>query len=226
MSQRGGSVTTYVRFGDRVYSPIIEDGEADYIVSFEKLEGARWLGCLKKGGKMCIRDRVKSDLILLESDERFARFTFKYFTPTHYVFTNLYRDQLTRNGHPECIYRLLKKSITSDDAVLVLNADDPLVSCFGLGRGNTVYYGASRIESDGDRNTSIYNDGAYCPNCKEPLEYDYYHYNHIGHYHCENCGLHRSDASYEITAADLEAGYCLLYTSYCFLFFPIYHLHL
>ena len=77
---------------------------------------------------------------LLESDERFARFTFKYFTPPHYVFTNLYRDQLTRNGHPEWIYRLLKKSITSDDTVLVLNADDPLVSCFGLGRGNTVYY--------------------------------------------------------------------------------------
>lgn len=158
--------------------------------------------------------RVKSDLILLESDERFARFTFKYFTPTHYVFTNLYRDQLTRNGHPEWIYRLLKKSITSDDTVLVLNADDPLVSCFGLGRGNTVYYGASRIESDGDRNTSIYNDGAYCPNCKEPLEYDYYHYNHIGHYHCENCGLHRSDASYEITAADLEAGYVTINGEY------------
>ena len=54
MSQRGGSVTTYVRFGDRVYSPIIEDGEADYIVSFEKLEGARWLGCLKKGGRLVV----------------------------------------------------------------------------------------------------------------------------------------------------------------------------
>ncbi len=43
-----------MRFGDRVYSPIIEDGEADYIVSFEKLEGARWLGCLKKGGRLVV----------------------------------------------------------------------------------------------------------------------------------------------------------------------------
>jgi len=50
MSQRGGSVVTYVRYGDRVYSPVIEKGEADIIISFEQLESARWLPYLKKGG--------------------------------------------------------------------------------------------------------------------------------------------------------------------------------
>ena len=50
MSQRGGSVVTYVRFGDKVYSPIIDVGEADYIVSFEKIEAARYVSNLKKGG--------------------------------------------------------------------------------------------------------------------------------------------------------------------------------
>ena len=50
MSQRGGSVVTYVRYGDRVYSPVIDQGEADYIVSFEILEAARNLPYLKKGG--------------------------------------------------------------------------------------------------------------------------------------------------------------------------------
>ena len=54
MSQRGGSVVTYVRFGDKVASPIIEDGEADYIISFEKLEAARWARCLKKDGKIIV----------------------------------------------------------------------------------------------------------------------------------------------------------------------------
>ena len=54
MSQRGGSVVTYVRFGDKVYSPIIEQGEADFIVSFEKIEAARWINCLKKGGKVIV----------------------------------------------------------------------------------------------------------------------------------------------------------------------------
>ena len=42
MSQRGGSVVTYVRFGEKVYSPVIDEGEADFIVSFELLEAARW----------------------------------------------------------------------------------------------------------------------------------------------------------------------------------------
>ena len=54
MSQRGGSVVTYVRYGEKVYSPIIEEGEADYIVSFEKIEAARWLTCLKKDGKIIV----------------------------------------------------------------------------------------------------------------------------------------------------------------------------
>ena len=52
MSQRGGSVVTYVRFGDKVYSPIIDKGEADFIVSFELLEAARWTEFLKPGGKV------------------------------------------------------------------------------------------------------------------------------------------------------------------------------
>ncbi len=54
MSQRGGSVVTYVRFGNRIYSPIIDRGEADYIVSFECMEAARRLPCLKKGGTIIV----------------------------------------------------------------------------------------------------------------------------------------------------------------------------
>ena len=52
MSQRGGSVVTYVRFGDKVYSPVIDKGEADFIVSFELLEAARWTEYLKPGGRL------------------------------------------------------------------------------------------------------------------------------------------------------------------------------
>ena len=52
LSQRGGSVVTYVRYGDRVNSPVIDKGEADYIVSFELLEAARWLSYLKPDGQI------------------------------------------------------------------------------------------------------------------------------------------------------------------------------
>lgn len=54
MSQRGGSVVTYVRFGKQVHSPIIEIGEADYILAFELLEAARYLPYLKKDGKIIV----------------------------------------------------------------------------------------------------------------------------------------------------------------------------
>jgi indolepyruvate ferredoxin oxidoreductase beta subunit len=52
MSQRGGSVVTYVRYGDKVYSPVIDKGEADLILSFEQLEAARWLEYLKPSGQI------------------------------------------------------------------------------------------------------------------------------------------------------------------------------
>ncbi len=54
MSQRGGSVVTYVRFGEKVYSPIIDKGEADYIVAFEKIEAARYASYLKCDGKLIV----------------------------------------------------------------------------------------------------------------------------------------------------------------------------
>ena len=57
MSQRGGSVVTYVRYGDKVYSPIIDKGQADVIISFEKLEAARYMSYLKKGGKIVVSDQ-------------------------------------------------------------------------------------------------------------------------------------------------------------------------
>lgn len=52
MSQRGGSVVTYVKYGDEVCSPVVTKGEADIIISFEQLESARWLPYLKKGGHL------------------------------------------------------------------------------------------------------------------------------------------------------------------------------
>ncbi len=54
MSQRGGSVVTYVRYGDKVYSPIVTAGEADIIIAFEKLEAARYAPYLKADGRLVV----------------------------------------------------------------------------------------------------------------------------------------------------------------------------
>lgn len=56
MAQRGGSVTTQIKFGEKVHSPSINTGEADVIVAFEKLEAARYINQLKKGGTLIVND--------------------------------------------------------------------------------------------------------------------------------------------------------------------------
>lgn len=149
--------------------------------------------------------KVKSEILLIESDERFARHTFRYFSPTHYVITNLYRDQLTRNGHPEWVFNSIKESIPSD-ATLILNADDPLVSCFSVDHEKVLWFGANKLSISTETCTSIYNDGKYCPHCKALMEYEYYHYNHIGCYKCSACGLNRHDTQFTVTDADLQNG--------------------
>lgn len=54
MSQRGGSVVSYVRYGERVFSPVIDKGEADAVIAFELLEAARWAEYLKQGGTVVV----------------------------------------------------------------------------------------------------------------------------------------------------------------------------
>ena len=131
--------------------------------------------------------RVKADVLLIESDERYAAQSFRYFHPTQFVITNLYRDQLTRNGHPEWVYDAIVPAI-HPDTELLLNADDPLVSCFGRNHEKVKWFGLDR------------------PVCKAPMTYDFVHYNHIGAYRCTRCGHHRHETDYTATALDLAAG--------------------
>ncbi len=149
--------------------------------------------------------KVKSDIMLIESDERYAKKTFKYIDITHYVITNLYRDQLTRNGHPEFVFEAIAESI-KPDTELILNADDPLVSVFGHDREGVIWFGADELSTDTKELVSVYNDGAYCPICKAPMKYSTHHYNHIGIYECTSCGYHREDTDYTITAVDMNKG--------------------
>jgi len=149
--------------------------------------------------------KVKSDIMLIESDERYAKKTFKYIDITHYVITNLYRDQLTRNGHPEFVFDAIAESI-KPDTELILNADDPLVSVFGHDREGVIWFGADELSTDTKELVSVYNDGAYCPICKAPMKYSTHHYNHIGIYECTSCGYHREDTDYTITAVDMNKG--------------------
>ena len=149
--------------------------------------------------------KVKSDVVLLEADERYSRHIFKYFHPKYFVINNLYRDQMTRNGHPEFIKSVIGQAVY-DDMTLILNADDPLVASFGKGREGTIYFGADNLPSDTKTHEGIYDDGKYCPVCKKPMEYEYYHYNHIGKFKCTSCGFERHAADHSLTSTQEKDG--------------------
>lgn len=70
MSQRGGSVNTMIRFGSRVYSPVIEKRKADYVLAFEQLEALRWADYLKPGGVLIMNtEKIKPLSVLLGEDD-------------------------------------------------------------------------------------------------------------------------------------------------------------
>jgi indolepyruvate ferredoxin oxidoreductase, beta subunit len=70
MAQRGGSVVSHVRFGEKIYSPLISEGEADFIFSFEKMETLRYLPMLKKDGIIIINDqKISPTSISIKSDK-------------------------------------------------------------------------------------------------------------------------------------------------------------
>lgn len=73
MAQRGGSVTTQVRYGEKVYSPIIGKGQADLIVAFEKIEALRWIDYLKPDGKIVVNDYAIPSATVLSGKEEYPQ---------------------------------------------------------------------------------------------------------------------------------------------------------
>lgn len=75
MSQRGGSVVTYVKLGEKVNSPLIEKGEADIIISFEMLEALRWADYLNKEGKIIVNDQRINPMPVITGKEKYPENT-------------------------------------------------------------------------------------------------------------------------------------------------------
>lgn len=71
MAQRGGSVVTFVRAGEKVYSPLVDKARADYIIAFEKLEALRWLEYLKKDGMVIYSDYEIPPISVISGKSRY-----------------------------------------------------------------------------------------------------------------------------------------------------------
>ncbi len=158
--------------------------------------------------------RFRQDVLLIEADERYAKYVFSFIAPKYYCINNLYRDQMTRNGHPEFVLADIEKSIPSS-SILVLNSDDPLVSSLSVRfKNDVVFFGIEDNPYVSETCTSVYDDGYYCPVCKKKMVYEYRQFAHVGNYECKSCGFHRADPEYRITQLDLEKGKVTINDSY------------
>lgn len=147
--------------------------------------------------------KVNADAIVLESDERYSKYTFNYIKPSYLIVTNICRDQMTRNGHPFFIYNCLKEAVDKiPDAHLILNGDDPVVRQFGLNRENVSYFGIDSDAFFSKETDAVYNDCYYCPICKHEMSYEGFIYSHLGHYSCPHCGFARPAASFSVESSE------------------------
>ena len=147
--------------------------------------------------------KIKKDVLLMELDESYMKYIFKYFSPTHLMITNITRDQPPRNSHPEKIFNQIKSAIPKGTH-LILNVDDPFVNRFRIDhKGPVTTYGMDK--NSYSYKTNLNNlDGAYCPICNSKLEYDFYHYGHIGSYHCPKYDFVRSTPDFEAKDIDVD----------------------
>lgn len=141
------------------------------------LEYTRWTGTL----------RVK--LALLEVDEATVPKLCQEIAPAAAIITNFFRDQLDRYGELDTTVRFVKEALP-EKTTLILNADDPLVAQFGLGRTNVMYYGVEQTP-DSKKESSETREARFCPRCGTPLTYTLFHYGQLGFFHCPDCYFQR-----------------------------------
>ncbi len=160
------------------------------------------------GHARCILDAVDifnrptKDAVIIEMDELISPINVPKLQPDYLIVTNLARDSMERNAHPEYIGSQLKKAAEgSPSTVVILNADDPL-SCFIGEKNRRLYFGVH------DQHThslpALANDFTVCPSCGSKPLYHYRNYRHIGDFECPSCGLRSPHRDYFVESSDAE----------------------
>ena len=149
-----------------------------------------------------IFNKEKYDIAVFEIDERSAVRIYPHVTPTYLLITNLTRDSIMRNGHPEFISNVLTKNIPKE-TTLILNAED-LISDMVSPNNKRIYYGIDKMKTDVTECINLINDMQICPKCSYKLKYNYLRYHHIGNAYCPNCGFKSPNADYKGMNVDLK----------------------
>jgi len=137
--------------------------------------------------KASLTGRARHDVAVLEVDERSSARILPFIRPALLIITNIFRDSIMRNAHPEFIAGIISDSVPQKTKLLI-NADD-LISCGIAPENPRAYFGLERMETDVIECINLINDFQVCPLCQNELEYEYRRYHHIGRANCQNCGF-------------------------------------
>jgi len=144
--------------------------------------------------------KSKYDIGVFEVDERSAKRVLPYLKPDYMLITNLSRDSIMRNAHPEYIRNFLSDNIP-EGTKLILNADD-LISSTITPQNERVYFGIDKMDTDTTECINLINDYQICPKCHTKLVFDYRRYNHVGRAHCPKCSF--KSPEYDFKAYDVS----------------------
>lgn len=150
-------------------------------------------------------NKSQYDMAIIEVDERSSKQVYPYLEPDYTIVTNLFRDSIMRNAHPDYIKGFISDALPAKTK-LILNGDD-LISVEIAPNNQRVYFGVDRLKNDTSECINLINDKQICPKCHNKLIYEYRHYHHIGKAHCSSCDYASPTIDYlatDITADDMS----------------------
>lgn len=149
--------------------------------------------------------KVTADVAVLEVDERSSQFIYTKFVPDYILCTNLFRDSIMRNGHSGFIFDKINDYL-DEKTTLVLNGNDGISGLLGENRCNRVFFSVDRTSRSTEKCEDTVCDLIACPKCNHKLDYEFYHYNHIGVPKCSNCGFSMPESRFFASDVDFDKG--------------------
>ena len=149
--------------------------------------------------------KVTADVAVLEVDERSSQFIYTKFVPDYILCTNLFRDSIMRNGHSGFIFDKINDYL-DEKTTLVLNGNDGISGLLGENRCKRVFFSVDRTSRSTEKCEDTVCDLIACPKCNHKLDYEFYHYNHIGVPKCSNCGFSMPESRFFASNVDFDKG--------------------
>lgn len=179
--------------------------ESGYKVSHNTAGGNQMTGIVTTLLKdSSLGGKVKSDVVVLEMDERSIKYILPTIKPSDVVITNITRDQPPRQMHTDFIFDEISRGLNKD-IHLYLNSNDPILAKYNLNNDFKVtYYGIDKLDTSYKENIFNSINAPRCPKCHNNLEYKYYHFEDLGDFKCSKCDFGSFKPKYKINNFDKD----------------------